>query len=99
MPQTAGEWVVGLARGESDVSPGEKRKKKYHISRRRKKRVAVVNHKDRLVLERVAFSTKKRDQQRTDARRNFEQLVRAGGDQEREIKVCISGQSSSKRYA
>ena len=73
--QTAGEWVVGLARGALDISPG----KKYHISRRRKKRIVVVSHKDDLVLERVAFSKKRKEQQRSEARRNFEHLVRVNG--------------------
>ena len=73
--QTAGEWVVGLARGALDISPG----KKYHISRRRKKRIVVVTHKDDLVLERVAFSNKRKEQQRSEARRNFEHLVRVNG--------------------
>ena len=73
--QTAGEWVVGLARGALDISPG----KKYHISRRRKKRIVVVSHKDDLVLERVAFSNKRKEQQRSEARRNFEHLVRVNG--------------------
>ena len=61
IPQTAGEWVVGLAHGKATRAPG----KKYRISRKSTRNFANVNHKDALTLEKVAFSTRlRRDRDR-----------------------------------
>ena len=66
--QTAGQWVVGLAQGKATRSPG----KQYTISRRRQRKFANVNHKDKLMLEKLTFRTRMKRINDTNAAKSFQ---------------------------
>ena len=66
--QTAGQWVVGLAQGKATRSPG----KQYTISRRRQRKFANVNHKDKLMLEKLTFRTRMKRIKDTNAAKLFQ---------------------------
>lgn len=69
-PQTAGEWVIGLASGLSNHLSG----KKYIISRRNKERFANVHHNEKLTLEKLAYKKRLKRINDEKAAENFARM-------------------------